>query len=372
MTDEVEDKTFEIPASINDDAREDVKHKQEAQAQNLPSRADWQRLYQAADAFRELRPWEWADDDRVFGVKCPETGEIYYCCVLGALKEVYALVAYEGAEGLDGYRKILSGEIRGGPLALEYQRCLFASFEDRDCLEPRDRAVIRELGRKYRGRNTWPLFRHYMPGYFPWHLSAIQARSLAACLDQAVDVIPRYARDHRLLAVPGAGRHLVRVLETSTGGKAEWHDKTIAPALLHRAVPKIPINEIGIARLCRHRKKLSGDWEIGYCYSPTCIQEHPDQRPYLPRLLGIVDAGSGFILSMGFEAPDEHLPLFRDTLISCLEKAEQWPQHLLVNHENTGALAAPIAKALGITLKRVHDLPNFAMVYEHMLRSMCR
>ena len=396
MTNKKDDKTVKMFPTLKDDIREDGKHQPEAHTPHTqraahgtgtredsnhqpdthaqkPSRSDWQRLYKAADAFRELAPWKWMDDDRIFGVKCPETGEIYYCCVLGALKEVFALVAYEGAEGLDGYLKLSSGEIESGPLASEYQRVLMASFENRSYLESRDLAVIRDLGRKYRGRNAWPLFRHYLPGYFPWFLSAVQARTLTACLEQAVEILPRCARNPGLLADPDAGCYLVRVRETSADGEAEWRDTilALAPTPLRRAAPNIPVNEIAIARLRRNPKKLSGDWEIGYCYTPMRIQEHPDQRPFQPRLLGIVDAQSGFILSMGLEAEDQHLPVFRDMLLTCLEKAGQWPRCILVNHENAAALAAPIAKALGISLKRVRNLPGFAMVYDHMLKSMC-
>ncbi len=69
------------------------------------------RLYAAAESFRKLAPWEWMDDDRIFGVKNPETGVIDYCGVLGALGEVFALVVYEGPEGLHGYLKLISGEL---------------------------------------------------------------------------------------------------------------------------------------------------------------------------------------------------------------------------------------------------------------------
>jgi hypothetical protein len=366
------DKTKKKPAAPAGDTPESVGYQTGPHAQSSPSRDQWLRLYRAADAFRDLAPWEWMDDDRIFGVQCPETGQIYYCCVLGALKEVFALIAYEGAEGLEGYLKTLSGEITAGPLITEHQLCLAATFDDRSCQEPRDLAVIRDLGLKYRGRNAWPLFRHHMPGLFPWHLSAAQAGALATCLEQGVDVLSRYAGDRRLLTGPAMGRHLVRVLETSPDGETKWCDKTLVPAPLQHNAPNIPINEIGIARLRRSPKKHSGDWEIGYAYFPACIQEHREERPYMTRLLVIVDVQSRFILSMGLEAPDKHLPAFRDTLLSCLEEAQQWPQRFLVNHENAATLAAPIAKALGITLKRVDDLPVFNMIYEDMMESMHR
>jgi hypothetical protein len=44
---------------------------------------------------------------------------------------------------------------------------LQASWEDREELHVRDRETIKALGRKYRGRQAWPLFRSYQPGYAP-------------------------------------------------------------------------------------------------------------------------------------------------------------------------------------------------------------
>lgn len=341
--------------------------------QDDPSTADWQRLYDAADAFRRLAPWEWTDDDCTFGVKCPETGEIYYCVVLGALGEVFALVAYEGPEGLDGYLKLLSGEIEEGSMAAEYQRGLMASFENRADLAPQDRTVIETLGRKYRGSKAWPLFRHILPGYFPWFLSATQARAMAACLEQAVEVLPRFDIDPDFLADPTAGRFLVRLPRTSSSGHVEWHDETLpAPRLPRKAKPQVPVNEVGMERLRRQPKQHTGDWEIGYAYTPMSVQEHPDQRPYLLRLLLIADAESGFVLTVHLEAPDRHLPVFRDKLLSCLGEAPQWPRRLLVNHEHMAALAAPIAKALGIQLRQVRDLPAFETAYDSLIETMKR
>jgi hypothetical protein len=137
------------------------------------------RLYAAAESFRKLAPWEWMDDDRIFGVKNPETGVIDYCGVLGGLGEVFALVVYEGPEGLHGYLKLLSGELgEAGPHIIEYQRALMASFDDRRDLAPEDLAVIRSLNLKFRGKNAWPLFRHYLPGYLPWFVTEAQAQVL--------------------------------------------------------------------------------------------------------------------------------------------------------------------------------------------------
>ncbi|MFZ3252849.1 MAG: hypothetical protein WA133_01020, partial [Syntrophales bacterium] len=196
------------------------------------------RLYAAAESFRTLAPWAWMDDGQIFGVKNPETGVIDYCCVLGGLGEVFALVVYEGPEGLQGYLRMVSGEFaEDGPAAIEYQRALMASFEDRRELAPEDLTVIRSLNLKFRGKNAWPMFRHYLPGYLPWFVTDAQAQVLATCLEQALDVLPRFQENPDLLPDPESGRYLVRVFGTQKGQEG-WSDQILpAPSPTQEATP---------------------------------------------------------------------------------------------------------------------------------------
>src|SRR5262245_61780771 len=169
-----------------------------------PSQPDWQALYPAAVAFRDLAPWEWMYDSDLFGVQNPASGEIGYCCVMGNLGEHYALGVYLGSEGLAGYRKIESGELYppNATALLHYQRCLMASFEDREYLDRQDLSVIKALGLKFRGRSAWPLFRSYRPDYHPWFVTADEARFLSVALEQATNVARHFGEDANLLTPP--------------------------------------------------------------------------------------------------------------------------------------------------------------------------
>ena len=149
----------------------------------------WKNLYDAALAFRDIDPWEWMSDSDLFGVQNPENGEIGYGCVLGALGEVYGLVVYLGSAGLEQHRMIESGKLHAGSPDFAYsQSCLTAWFGSRRDLDKTDLKVVKELGLKFRGSDTWPQFRSMQPGYIPWYLSENEAKFLTLCLEQARQV----------------------------------------------------------------------------------------------------------------------------------------------------------------------------------------
>lgn len=84
------------------------------------------------------------EDDEIFGVKDPVSGEIGWCCILGANAQVYALCMYRGSEGLALYRKLRRDEIdieQDDVFAL--QNCLMAEFCDRGEVEKEDLALLK-------------------------------------------------------------------------------------------------------------------------------------------------------------------------------------------------------------------------------------
>ena len=103
------------------------------------------------------------------------------------------------------------------------------SFEDRQLLQQPDLATITALGMKFRGRNAWPWFRSYRPGFQPWYLTGAEARFLTLALEQAMEVATRLRGNRRLLpALRPEGRYLVRVPERQGEGWA-WKDELRKP-----------------------------------------------------------------------------------------------------------------------------------------------
>jgi hypothetical protein len=333
-----------------------------------PSKEEWAALYQAARAFYDTAPWEWMYDSDMFGLQNPESGEIDYCCVMGNLGEHYALGVYLGAEGLQGYNRIASGEFEAPDAAiLHAQKCLMASFEDREYLQNEDRAVIKQLGLKFRGRNAWPLFRDYSPGYVPWFVTTSQARFLTHALQQALDVALRFRDDPGMLDPPVEGQYLVRVPEQNAGGLA-WSEQWMAPAPLDQAVAAVPqIDELRVQRVKQSVTTRQGIWEADFFFSPAPIQDNRGQRPYFPYMLMWVDRRSRMILPPEMVPAGQYQAAFQNQLLALIEQAHFMPQEIVVLQQEALELLDPIAKRLGIKLRRARRLDALEEVRASMM-----
>lgn len=62
---------------------------------NITAVERWKEFYKIAAKFRDAAPWGWLRDKDIFGVKNPETGEIGWCCIMGAAGQHYALAVEE-------------------------------------------------------------------------------------------------------------------------------------------------------------------------------------------------------------------------------------------------------------------------------------
>jgi hypothetical protein len=205
-------------------------------------------------------------------VKNPEDGEIGYCCVVGALGEFLGLLVYLGTEGLESYIKIQKSESPEEDV-LSTAKCLVASFGERKFLQKPDHEVIKRLGLRFRGAKSWPLFRSYEPGCYPWYLSQPQARFLTHALQQAADVSLRMKMNDNLLTNSEKAQYLVRIPERS-GSELRWKDEWLSPVPLERGKYEAPaIDEIRLQRIKKRGLRPAGIWEVDFFQFSMPIQE---------------------------------------------------------------------------------------------------
>ena len=331
----------------------------------------WKTLYDAAIEFRRIEPWEWMKETDVFGVQNPQNGEVGYCCIMGELGEVLAMAVYLGTEGLHGYKKIRKGQIKpDDPDSLFIQDCLMLSFEDRRFIEEDDRQIINELGFKFRGRNSWPLFRSYKPGYFPWFLSRDEALYMASALQQAKEVCLRLKEDKKLLSPPKKNLYLIRIPETRNG-MIVWKDEWREPAPLKKVkYLDEPVDEVRIQRIRKTAKPTSMIWEIDFFYAPTPISE--GERPYFPYAIMLIDRDSGFILDMHLAGGAVYKKEFLEKFLSCIEKMSILPLEILVRKEEVVNLIEPCSSRLNIKLSVVKKLENIDNARGEMAKHLKR
>jgi len=313
----------------------------------IPSHEEWKKLYGAAALFRNLRPWEWMEDRHLFGVQNPVTGEISYCCVLGAAGEVFALAVYIGSEGLNGYMKITTGKVKEGPEMLETQNCLMASFEDRAALDTPDLKVMKELGKKFRGSHAWPQFRSYRPGYYPWILDKDEAAFLTLALEQAIDVVVRF-RDDQTFLRPRGDALLVRV-HKKEGSTLVWKNEWQTPEPpAPRSILIEPLDTERVEAVARKNLPRLGTWEIDYRYEQKPVRDKDGGRPYLPVMLLAVHRESRFIIQAHLGR--KNLNDLRDKVIQGMEQSGTIPEAIAVVKDELAAVLEPLAQQLGIAL----------------------
>jgi len=339
-----------------------------------PSLQEWRHLYEAAIRAKELAPWDWMNEVDIFGVENPETGDLGFVSVMGALGEHYAVGVYLGSWALYEFWSLVEAGPKAPPERILEIPQLQASFEDRTGLRVEDREIIKKLGLRFRGRGAWPLFRSWRPGFVPWYLEAHEARFLTTALLQLLDVAPRFREDRSLLEISDDDVYLVRALRRE-GGAQVWEDRRVQ-------VPPPPPRQIEIIldqRLLQSLQKVTRSvaaLEVDLSMIPEGMRDTPQERPYYAYNLLIVEPQSSFVLGTELLAPAPTLEAMwgqvPQRLAQQLLRVGILPEEIRVRSPLLRQLLQPLAQELGIRLKPVKSLRSLDSVQREMLSFLRR
>ncbi|GAB4459561.1 MAG: hypothetical protein Fur0044_52250 [Anaerolineae bacterium] len=340
-------------------------------SENQPTLEEWRRLYEAWGQFKEIAPWEWMDETRIFGVQDPESGQLGFVSVMGSLGEHYAIALYLGREGLYGFHALEQAGPEMTPEQVLNVPQLQASFEDREMLHERDRSLIKQLGLKFRGRQAWPLFRSYRPGFAPWFLEAAEARFLTHALAQAQEVALRF-RDNWTLLTRGS-HYLVRVARKEKG-QLVWQDQSMTVPPPEPASIQLRMDLDTLAAL---RQQPHGGFtlEMDLFMLPSAFRDE-GERPYYAYSLLTVDKRSGMILGQELLPPllslldmYSQIPL---KVVYLLSQIGSRPKEIRVRSPILYQLLATLEKELGFKLKSTNQLALLDSVKEDLFRFLMR
>ncbi|MBM3236075.1 hypothetical protein FJZ31_07215 [Candidatus Poribacteria bacterium] len=336
-----------------------------------PTLDEWSKLYQAVIRVKKIAPWEWMTETDIFGVQNPETNQLGFISFMGMLGEHFAVAVYLNPEGLYsfwGFQRLADTapsevlfEVLLGLLHLQ------ASFENRNELHQKDRDLIKELGLKFRGRQAWPMFRSYRPGFCPWYLEAWEVCFLTHALEQAAEVALRFKDDSTMLDTSNDSSYLVRAPRKEKGTLV-WTDRIVTvPPPEAKLIPiKIDVDALAaVEKLPQVRQRFEMDCFI----LPTRIAEK-DTRPFFPYMLLLIESNSGMILSTELLQPHPSLEVMWGsvpmTLVSQFARFGVLPSQISVRSPLLIQLLQPLAEALGFELKATPVLRSLDQARESL------
>ncbi len=353
-------------------------HKAQSQREELlhPSAQEFKELYQLAQKIQEFKPWKFMEEEDVFGVQDPETGEIGFVSVMGLLGEYEAVAVFRGPEGLYAWADLKShlqldpNDEQAHQIFLEIPQFQL-SFESGSDLDKRDREAIKSSGLKF-GRKK-PCFRSCRPGYLGWFLTKAEARQLIHTLAQLIDVAERFSSDESVIPLnvpPRENDFLIRVPE-SHGSELVWQDqiRTIEPPLETLVPFKV---DDAVLKTLRALPK-SGSLEIDLFPLPARVGG-PNERPQLAYALLAADSASGLILGFELLAATGGVDLMYaeipEKLSDMLRTHKSGPVDFLLRSERLADVLSSFVTDLGCNLFLNERLPAVEQAKVFMFKSM--
>jgi hypothetical protein len=323
------------------------------------SQKTWKQLYDLAKEIKEMAPWDWISESEFFGVQDPNTGELGFVSIMGMNGEHFAIATYRGAEGLYGYWHMANTGPMGNPEEILEVPQLQLSFEDRNTLTANDREIIKELGMKFRGRSSWPMFRSFRPGYYPWYLKKKEAEFLIHILEQCQNVLPRYEADETLLDPITDETYLVRVAEESENG-FEWRDEFMEIIPPNEDAVEITIDG-PIMETFLNLEQAVKAVDADVFMFPGQIQEKRGKRPYFAYMLMIVEPETGMVFGTELLSPFPSLEAMwgkvPETIFKAMSNIGIYPNEIRTSSPRLHMVLEPVAEDIGFSVKHVQSLP---------------
>ncbi len=260
---------------------------------DAPTAEQWDKLYDIAIKLKALSPWEHRWDTDLFTLSLPGQEESLYVSVIGRNGECYGIGVYLGARGLLGFNRIIeANENDRWDDFMHYQNCLMFYCGNREELAPQEREIIKSLNLKFRGENNWIYFRAMEEGCYPWLFNAAQAQLMTEALQNFYMAFKYYISGEIIVNFDG-GQTLLRFYSEE---QKKWLN-TAAPL---SDIPVITENVTFTDELLLQRLKSSPkntrEMELDIRFLPVPVQDNPEQTPYFPRIIVLLDRKNKIIL----------------------------------------------------------------------------
>ncbi len=255
-----------------------------------PTAEQWEKLYEVALKIKQQAPWEALYDTDLITILLPEREEPVYISVMGRLGECYGIGVYPGYRSFNGLCRLMNqDEEDSATNPLFYQSCLVCYYGDRDELDPKERAIIKDLGLKFRGANNWIYFRSMEEGYYPWFINAEQAELLIDALQNFYMAFQLMGQNDLTVDFEN-GETLLRFYSSE---QQQWLNTVRQLPLPPKNVTKIQFKDELLLTRLKSKKVNRHNLELDILFLPSPVQESPQETPYFPRLLLLLNRDDG-------------------------------------------------------------------------------
>lgn len=327
---------------------------------NTPSEEEWRQLFEAAQEVKALQPWRWMTEIDVFGLIDPVTDRFCMVSVMGMQGEHLSIALYLGAEAIHNILTVFQyGEDEHTHELILTAHHLQASFENRDQIDRQDYQIIKQNGLKFRGKNAWPQFRSYRPGFGPFYIDREEARLLTLALKQTVIMAKRYGENSDFFPpIDFENNNMLVRFQNEGEWQAEirpWPKKEALSKTLEVSVDgeliqfmeSLPVTPMTVEADCFIMLGMS----IG----------ERGERPIIPYTMLLVDHESGMALGTEILNPAEGLNemwgMVPELLLASLANAGVRPQKIWTSSSLLFQFMEPFAQELGIEIEMVFELP---------------
>lgn len=328
-----------------------------------PSMEQWAKLYEVAATIKHQAPWNTMWDTDLVTIMLPGKKEPVFISIMGRNGECYGIGVYPGYREIEGLNRLLDSseeDLRINPLS--FQNCLMCYYGNRDELAPKEREIIKSLNLKFRGENNWIYFRSMKEGYYPWFINAEQAELM-------IDALQNFAMAYMHLS---SGKIKVDFENGETLMRAYLPERK---EWLNAAVPMPPIPEISselvfkdelLLKRLQNKPKNNISVEMDILYLPTPVQDKPDETPYFPRLLVMLDRKNGILLDQKlFDKKIKNEDAVTDSLIHYISEYGK-PGKLFVRDRYFVRYIDSLCSQLGVSIMFGKGLPSIDEFAEQM------
>ncbi len=326
-----------------------------------------ERLCRAAGELLALRPWEFRGDQELILMEDPQSQQICYCSIMGALGEVFSLHVYIGAAGYRAFRKIAEGKAMSVGEFFASQRGVSVEFVKPSALTTPDRKMLQAFHSTKRGGMV-PMFRALRPGYYPWYATEPEGKLLARCMQAVIAFCSSMpAGNSSFWNGSDVYPLLVPTAESQTDYTIEMRSAPEPPPVPVQ-VPEV--DETLLAKVRKRNYAVAGALEIDHFFGSGMVGEK-DERKACLRVGIATDARSGYLFQPDVgNAGDSTGEILVRVVLNAILGGRFVPQEIRVRHREFEVLLQGLAHRLGSSVRVAKSLPALDQAKKHLLAMM--